>query len=298
MARTRTFFTPQILAVLVAILSFVACKQKEPEAPLVRHPLKGKILSIDKAGSSLMVDHEAIPDFMAAMIMPYPIKDPAVLEKVKAGDLITADVVMQEGHGYWLENVVVTGHEDEPPAKPAAALHIPAPGDSVPGFLLTNQDGRRISTAAYHGKVLLLTFIYTRCPFPEFCPRVSGEFLTVYHGLQKDPALAGKVRLLSVSLDPAYDTPKVLREYAFSLTKKRDDAVFRQWQFAAPEVSGLPKMANYFGLTYQEDKGVITHSLSTAVIGPDGKIFKWYHGSDWKAADLMKDAAEALRTSA
>jgi protein SCO1/2 len=244
-----------------------------------------------------MVDHEAIPNFMAAMIMPYPVKDPAILEKIKAGDTITADVVMQEGNGYWLENIVITGHADDAP-KPASTLHIPEPGEAVPDFPLTNQNGRGVSLAAYHGKVLLMTFIYTRCPFPEFCPRVSGEFLTVYHDLQKDPALAGKVRLLSISLDPAYDTPKVLREYAFSLTKKKDDAVFKQWEFAAPKVSDLPKMANYFGLSYQEEKGVITHSLSTAVIGPDGKIFKWYHGSDWKAVDLMNDAAEVLRTSA
>ncbi|HWY46528.1 MAG TPA: hypothetical protein VNX70_04035, partial [Bryobacteraceae bacterium] len=99
-------------------------------------------------------------------------------------------------------------------------------------------------------------------------------------------------QLLSVSFDPEHDTPKVLRNYGFSVAHTHDSALFRRWKFAAPKAADLPKVADFFALTVKPEGGLITHSLSTAVIGPDGKIVKWYHGGDWQVSDLMKDAAE------
>lgn len=235
---------------------------------------------------------------MDAMAMSYKIKPPAVLSQLVPGDSISAEVVVQPGGNagmpdYWLENVKVTAHSKASPAAPTAQ-HIPAPGDVVPDFSFTNQDGKRILLQQYRGEVLLITFIYTRCPFPDYCPRMSSNFAKIYKQLGANPSLAG-IRLLSVSFDPEHDTPKVLRDYAYSVAHTHDAALFRRWQFAAPTKADLARMADFFGLVYKPENGLITHTLSTTVIGPNGKIVSWHHGNDWQVSDLIKDASGAVK---
>ncbi len=278
-----------------ALLFTLACHRTS--APTTkRYQLKGKVLSIDAQSSSANIDGEDIPGFMPAMIMPYKVKDAAVLAKLTPGDLITADMIVQDNGQQmdsWLENVKVTGHSAVPPAKPAGALHMPSPGEEVPDFVLTNQDGEHVSLKHYRGKTLLVTFIYTRCPFPDVCPRLSEKFADINRKLKSDPVLSAKTHLLSISFDPAYDTPKVLREYGFACAKTKEPDLFHHWEFASPTSSELTKLADFFALTHIEEGGVITHSLSTAVISPEGRIIKWYHGNDWQPADLIKDATSS-----
>jgi protein SCO1 len=257
-----------------------------------RYSLKGKVVSVDKNAGTANIDNEPIASFMDAMIMPYNIKPASALDQLQPGDSITADVVV-DADKYWLENVKVTGHSKPSADKPAASLHIPEPGDVVPDFKLVNQNGKSISLHQYRGQTLLLTLIYTRCPFPDFCPRVSHEFSAIDQQIRADPARYGETHLLSISFDPVHDTPKVLRAYGFSCAGSKDPALFRHWEFSAIPQVELPEFATYFALSYQQDSGLITHSLSTAVISPDGKIFKWYHGSDWQASDLLQDVAAA-----
>ena len=229
--------------------------------------------------------------------MDYKCKPPELLKQLQPGDAISAEVVVvqpdsksDDAPDYWLENIKVTGHAKQPPANAANSMHMPSPGEDVPDFTLTDQGGKHISLHGYRGKVLLVTFIYTRCPFPDFCPRMSGNFNEIYKHLSSDPSLAN-TRLLSISFDPEHDTPKVLRDYGFSVAHTHDTAIFKKWDFAAPTVADLPKVADFFALTVKPENGLITHNLSTAVIGPDGKIAKWYHGGDWQVSDLIKDAA-------
>ncbi|MFZ0420771.1 MAG: SCO family protein [Candidatus Sulfotelmatobacter sp.] len=257
-----------------------------------RYPLKGKVISVDKNAGTANIDNQPIPGFMDAMIMPYTFKPPSQIDQLQPGDSITADVVV-DSDKYWLENVKVTAHSETPATKPTASVHIPEPGDPVPDFKLINQNGKNISLHQYRGQTLLLTLIYTRCPFADFCPRVSHEFAAIDRQLRADPARYGKTHLLSISFDPAHDTPKVLRAYGLSCAGSKDPAVFTRWEFTAIPQTELPEFADYFALTYKEDAGLITHSLSTAVISPTGKIFKWYHGSDWQASDLLQDIAAA-----
>jgi protein SCO1/2 len=174
-------------------------------------------------------------------------------------------------------------------------MHIPEPGDEVPDFQLVNQSGRHISLHQYRGQTLLLTLIYTRCPFPDFCPRVSHEFAAINRQVQADPARYGKTHLLSISFDPVHDTPKVLRDYGFSCAGSKDPTLFKRWEFSVIPAAELPDFANYFALTYKEEGGLITHSLSTAVISSDGRIIKWHHGLDWQASDLLQDVAAAAQ---
>ena len=234
---------------------------------------------------------------MLAMTMTYKIKPASSLRQLAPGDSISAEVVVVEPDtnsqdvepDYWLENVRVTAHAQAPPAQGANSFHMPQPGEVVPDFAFTNQDGKHISLHQYRGKVLLLTFIYTRCPFPDFCPRMSSNFAEIDKRL-RDPA---STQLLTISIDPEHDKPKVLRDYAFSVAHTHDAALFRHWQFAVPRESDLPKIADFFALTVKPAGGLITHNLSTAVIGRDSRIVKWYNGGDWQGSDLMKDAAAA-----
>jgi len=238
---------------------------------------------------------------MDAMTMSYQIKPASMLSQLSPGDSIAAEVVVVEpggssnnaGPDYWLENVRITSHADNVPAASATALHMPAPGEEVPDFSFTNQNSKRISLKQYRGQVLLVTFIYTRCPFPDFCPRMSSNFAEIYKQLAADPALA-RVHLLTISFDPEHDTPKVLRDYGFSVAHTRAPALFNRWEFAAPRAADLPRIADFFALTVKPEGGVITHNLSTTVIGPDGKVANWYHGGDWQVSDLIKDATGAL----
>jgi protein SCO1/2 len=288
---------PSFIVIAILLLALTACHPRSSQSSAKRYPFTGRIVSIDAQDESAIIDGDAIPGFMEAMAMPYKIKPAAMLSQLSPGDSISAEVVVVEpgssnAPGYWLENVKVTAHADNTPAASANALHMPAPGEDVPDFSFTNQDGKRISLKQYRGKVLLVTFIYTRCPFPDFCPRMSSIFAEIYRQAAANPALAG-VHLLTISFDPEHDTPKVLRNYAFSVAHTHDAALFNRWEFAVLKPADLPRIAGFFALTVKPEGGMITHNLSTVVIGPDGKIVKWYHGGDWQVSDLIRDASGA-----
>ena len=293
-----------LAATLICFLSaFIgSCNRSKPQATK-RYPFTGRIISIDAKAQSANVDGDLIQGFMEPMVMSYKIKPASMLQQLTPGDSISAEVVVVDrdprdenaDSDYWLENVKVTKHSSQPPAVGPKAFHMLAPGEAVPDFAFTNQDGKHISLRQFRGSVVMVTFIYTRCPFPDFCPRMSSNFAEIYKQLSSDPALTG-TQLLSVSFDPEHDTPKVLREYGFSVAHTQDAALFRRWQFAAPKAADLPKIADFFALTVKPEGGMITHNLSTAVIGADGQIVKWYHGGDWQVSDLIKDAASARAT--
>jgi protein SCO1 len=290
-----------VFVILLAALAagFSGCKKEQPAQEQVkRYKLVGKIVEVQAAQNTLIVDGQEIPGFMAAMTMPYPVRDPRWFANLGAGDEITADVVVASD-GAYLENIVVTKKGTGSKAPPATQLHEPQPGEAVPDFALVNQDGKRIHLREFRGSVLLVTFIYTRCPFPNFCPLVSRNFAEIYAATKKDPALHAKVRLLSVSFDPEHDTPAVLRNYGDTFRQTTGGAPFDRWEFAAAPAKDLDRIADFFGLTLSKDGEEISHSMSTTVISPAGTVFKWYTGNEWKPADLVADATHALaQTSA
>jgi protein SCO1 len=290
----------RFLIILLLISAFLAtsCHRFKPQATK-RYHFTGRVISIDNQAQSASIDGDLIQGFMEPMVMTYKMKPASMLQHLSPGDSISADVVVVDHNprdetadsDYWLENVKVTGHAAQSPAAGPKAFHMPSPGEEVPDFAFTDQNGKRISLHQFRGNTLMVTFIYTRCPFPDFCPRMSSNFAEIYKQLATNPSLAD-TRLLSVSFDPEHDTPKILRDYGFSVAHTHDSALFRRWQFAAPNAADLPKIADFFALTVKPEGGLITHNLSTAVIGPYGKIVKWYHGGDWQVSDLIKDAAE------
>jgi protein SCO1 len=290
-----------VLLALILATTVLVSSCHSAKTPAAKHyPFTGRVVAVDTQSQSAIIDGDAIPGFMEAMAMPYKVKPEATLNHLHSGDSISAEVVVVQpdpknedaAPDYWLENVKTVSRIDPVPAVGANSLHMPAPGEDIPDFSFTNQSGKRISLQQLRGNVLFLTFIYTRCPFPDFCPRMSSNFAEIYKQMDTNRALTG-AHLLSISFDPEHDKPKVLRDYGFSVAHTHEPALFTHWEFAAPSKADLPKIADFFALTVTPENGLITHNLSTAVIGPDGKIVKWYHGSDWQPSDLIKDAAAA-----
>ena len=152
--------------------------------------LRGKVISTDASHGIVVLDHEAIPGFMDAMTMPYQLKDASIVSELHPGDVITADVLVSKSaeQTVLLDHIVVVA-QGKPDYKPAVIYHVPAPGDEVPDFALRNQDGRMIHLRQFRGKQLLITFIYTRCPLPNFCPLVTHNFAVIEKQLAANPGV-------------------------------------------------------------------------------------------------------------
>jgi protein SCO1/2 len=251
-----------------------------------RYHLKGTVVQIDKAQQHLVIDHGDIPGFMAAMTMPYPVADAKTLDMVSVGDQVTADVVVIGDSKVQLENVVVVKKADAPKPAPSSQVQ-PGDGAAVPDFALVNQDGKRIDLAQYAGETVLMTFIYTRCPLPDYCPLVTHDFAQIERQLAQTPELFRKTHLLTVSFDSKYDTPAVLRNYAHAFGADKENEKFAHWEFATVPASELPEVASFFGIFLNEQDGQITHSMCTVVVSPDGKLYKQYDDNDWKPAEMM-----------
>jgi protein SCO1/2 len=288
---------------LVGIILLAGCHSNERTATAASalenfkvYKLRGRVVQTDSATGKVTVNHETIPGFMDAMTMPYKLKDASILSELHPGDVLTADVlVSRDPNADVLLDHIVLVAQGKPDYRPAVSYHVPAPGDLVPDFKLRNQDGRTIHLAQFKGKALLVTFIYTRCPLPDFCPRVTHNFAEVNRELAGNPALYAKTHLLCVSFDPEHDTPERLRAYGATYIGSGAASAFDHWDFAVPDEPVLKEMAKWFdvGITNGPDE-TITHTLSTTLIGPDGKVVRFYPGNEWTAAQLAADVRERL----
>ena len=280
-AKTR-IATTLIVAVVACV--FAACGSGDG-ANAQRYEIKGKVEHVDKRGSAVTIAHEEIKGYMPAMTMPFKLKDESLYDELEQGDQVTATLVVASNRS-WLEDIVRTRAEPDPTGVPAAASTGPASGDKVPDFSLTNQDGKPVRMGKYRGKAILLTFIYTRCPLPDYCPLMTERFAEIENLLKGDASLYGKTHLLSITVDPEYDKPAVLRSYGQSAAGLQS---FDHWEFATGSREEVKKAATWFGLEYWTDKDQIIHSLRTAIIAPDGKLMKLYHGSEWKTEEVINE---------
>lgn len=252
-----------------------------------RYDLKGKVYDIDKRGGTVTIAHESIPNYMEAMTMPFKLKDTWAFDELQAGDRVSATLVVQ-GERSWIEGIVIVREDAGAAPTGANSSPEPNPGDEVPDFTLVNQDAKKIRIKQYRGKPLLLTFIYTRCPLPDYCPLMTANFAQIESAIRKEPADYSGARLLSITVDPEYDTPKVLRQYGSS-NSDLGEKVFEHWEYATGTADEIKKTAAYFGLQYFQQNDQIIHSLSTALIGPDGKLVKIYRRNEWKPEEVLKD---------
>jgi protein SCO1 len=278
-----------IILALVLIAS-TACRRHSP-ANEKRFDLKGKVVAVEVDKHLVTVAHEEIKDFMPAMTMPFMLPDESALQFLAIGDEISATLVVDRAQS-WLENVAITRQSSD--SSGTTGVTEAQEGDEVPDYRLVNQDNKEISLHNFRGKALLLTFIYTRCPLPEYCNLMSTNFAEVDRALQKDPNAYSKTHLLSITIDPEYDTPKVLRSYGSAHTERYESETFEHWDFATGTKDQIKGVAQYFGLRYFQDNDQIVHGLRTVIIGPDGKIVKVYRDNQWKpdevAAQMVKVA--------
>jgi len=273
---------------LLPIFFLAACSHKPTEK---RYPLDGRVVAVDASQRQLTVAHHDVPGLMKGMTMPFTVssKDTWIFQAIAPGDQVHATLVL--GNDAELEDVSFSKVSNSS-VDGTSQLHIPQPGDDVPDITLVNQNGDRISLRQFRGKPLLLTFIYTHCPFPDYCLRMSANFAKVLRQLQKNPVVFNQAQLLSISIDPENDKPAVLRTYGESYVG-RTDPEFVHWQFASGSPDEVRKAADFFGLAYNQKDGQIVHGLQTILIGKDGKVIKVYSGNDWKPEDVAADLAAA-----
>jgi protein SCO1/2 len=260
--------------------------RSEHSSTVTRYHLRGIALGKSDLTKEITVKHEAIPGFMPAMTMAYRVKDPTVIHKVERGDLIGADVLVRSDNSdYLLDNVAITAGSKGHLLPTSLPPHRLLPGEAIPNIPLVNQDRRTIHLQDFRGKALLITFIYTRCPMPTACPRISSHFAQVNDALSRDPKAYAGSHLISISLDPDYDRPAVMRNYGLAyLNDKAED--FSHWEFATTSPTDLKRLAEAFGLEYTVEGGQITHTMQTILVGPNGKVIQTWPGSDWNGNDV------------
>jgi len=260
-----------------------------PRGPEQRYELKGTVVFVDLKGATVSIAHEAIPGYMEAMTMPFKLKDDRMLADLAEGDAVQATLVVSGTHS-WLEDMVAT--RQTPLSRTSmggSAALVPQPGDDVPDFSLKNQDGKRIKLSDYRGKSVLITFIYTRCPLPDYCPLMTSNFASIQKELTPNTAVYPRVHLLTVTVDPEHDSPDVLRSYGSAI-----GADFSHWEFGTGTPDQIKQVSTFFGLAYWPDGEQIVHSLRTAIIGGDGKLVRIYNGNEWKPEQVIRDLKDSI----
>jgi protein SCO1 len=246
--------------------------------------LEGQALAKDQATRRVTVNTKDIPGFMPAMTMNYTVRDPQGLQQIEPGDRITADVAVNHGN-YWLEHVTIVDRSERG-AITGSRPPVLSPGAHVADVPLINQDGKIVHLSDFRGKAVLLTFIYTRCPFATFCPLITRQFAQIHNILADTPSIYQRTELVSVSLDPEFDTPPVLRKYGLTYLKN-DPSGFAQWEFVSTTASNLERLASAFGLVYYKQDNLITHSMNTILFAPDGAVKQSWAGNDWTPSEIL-----------
>jgi protein SCO1/2 len=290
-----------VAGVVLALAALTGChsgstadQQASANPQFKIYKLRGKVMSTNPATGEVSISNEDIPGFMEPMIMPYKLKNPGIISDIHPGDVLTADLFISQSGGPndYIDHIVIVA-QGKPDYKPAVIYHVPAPGDAVPNFKLRNEDGREIHLDQFRGKTLLLTFIYTRCPLPNFCPLVTHNFAVINSQLAANPAIYAKTHLLCISFDPVHDTPARLRAYGAEYIGSDAKSAFAHWDFAVPTKPELELMARYFDVGYSAGPNdTITHTLSTTLIGPRGKVAQFYPGNEWTPQQVLADVKQ------
>ncbi|WP_103027287.1 SCO family protein [Salinibacter altiplanensis] len=255
------------------------------------YTVNGRVAGIQEDGRTLVVEHEKIPGYMPPMIMPLPVADSSMTAPLEKGEAIQFRLAVGDSASIIavrpLPDTAVARNpaRSTTPIKPAGSdgPQMLQEGDRVPaGLTLTTQAGEPIRMSDYRGQALALTFIYTRCPLPTYCPLMSKQFAALQPTLRKQ--YGQDVQLLSISFDPAYDTPQVLREYAAKYTDRLDT-----WTFATGDSTQVQRATELFGVSARKTaEDEITHNLTTALIGPEGRVQRLWRGNDWVPEDVRE----------
>jgi protein SCO1/2 len=277
--------------------------QAQPQQPdtgpqVTDYVLKGVIKRVEKELEHVRIEHEAIPGFMDAMTMRFAYKDKKFLDKLGPGDRVEGTLRVERSGGvvqsYELLGLKVTGAARGVAAPNISKNKVPirdqpqrlAIGDPVPDFAMTSQEGKSVKLSDLIGNVVVITFIYTRCPLPDFCPLMDRKFSELAERIRAFPARAAQVRLISLSFDPDHDTSDLLRKHA-----QLRGATPPLWSYAVASHAELAKIGASLGLFYQPGDAEIAHNLCTAIIDTTGKLARLEigtQGNKWDTSDFQK----------
>ena len=244
--------------------------------------VRGVVQELYKDGT-ISIQHEEIPGFMPAMTMPFYV-DAADVEDLAKGDVVVFEFrVGAKSRATQFRKVGRVTPPQVDARAPEGLFRRLREGDAVPPFRLLDHDGRALPQADLRGRNTIVTFIFTRCPVPEFCPLIGTKFQALQAALAQDEAGAERTRLLSISIDPEHDRPAVLRRYGESLS-----ADFRRWTFATGSAEEIAWLTRLFAVRTERNAAALDHSLATALIGPDGKVVEIWRGNAWKPEQILK----------
>jgi protein SCO1/2 len=272
-------------AIALALLTTACARPPDTR----EYELQGQILAVRPERREVVIKHGDIKGFMSGMTMPFTVHDTELLSGKQPGDLVTATLVVGETEAH-LSTLTTTGHAPVAEAPAAPAAEILAPGQTVKDATLVDQDGQTRVFSSFKGHRVALTFIYTRCPLPDFCPLMDRHFASIQQTVASTPSLAD-VRLVTVTLDPAFDRPAILKPYA-----RRRDANPAVWSFLTGEPDEVNRFASQFGLYVEHNPASaidITHNLRTVVLDPEGRLVAVHNGNSWTPAELVADLTAA-----
>ncbi len=280
--RAVRFAIRQLLLPLVA-LTFAGCDRAPSSAQppsTVSYAVRGVLQKADATGGRAVIAHDEIPGYMMAMTMEFTAAQPAELAGLVPGDVLTFELRVTERESR-IAQVRKVGHT-------APRATTPAPDVTsamLPDVALVDEHGRPFRLADTKGGALALTFIFTRCPLPDFCPRMNAHFAAVQRALATS---TGKWRLLSVTMDPAYDTPARLAEYAMRYQPEQ------RWSFATGEVTEITKLTTALGLETKGEGAALTHNLRTVVVDATGRVRRIFIGNEWQPDELVAEMQRAM----
>jgi protein SCO1/2 len=292
------------LGLLVIGVLLAGCEKPEsaqsPTAPASISPpreiysVTGNVVEVNAPEKYVEIKHEKIPGYMAAMTMPFDVRDTNELNGLNAGDKVVFQMLVLT-NDTWIENIRVTekaiqGIPTKGPFRLVRDVEPLEVGDPLPEYHFTNQLGEAVSTTEFKGKALVLVFVFTRCPVPTFCPLTVGNLADTQRRLKAMTNGPTNWHILAVSIDPEHDTPAVLREYA-----ERFNYDPKSWSFLTGELIEVTALAEQFGMTFWHENGeqLPSHNLRTVMVDANGKVQSIVMGNKWTVDDLIKGVVKA-----
>ncbi len=299
----HTFRLKRLAVMGCALLVVAGCNRATTEIPnssARRYDARGIVRAVAPDRRSIDVEHEDIRGFMPSMTMPFSVRDSKQIAGMRSGDAISFRLTVTDDDS-WIDQIKKINADEvrlpAPTAMPKTRSTIDdsarlREGEMMPPFELTDQNGERITLETFRGHPFVLTFIFTRCPIPNFCPLMSKNFTELQNAIKNGSGSLAQTRLLSISFDPDFDTPQILKAYA-----DHEQADRKIWAFATGEKSKIDNLTRAFSVYVQAEAGTISHGLATALIGEDGRIARIWRGNGWSPSEVIREI-EANKQSA
>ena len=275
-------------------LLFTSCRKSEDtEAEALKQfRVKGVVMKIQDEGRTLIIDHEEMPGYMGAMTMPFRVKQMDDSAKLTPGDEILFTYTVAELSS-WIEGIERTGKREVLPALPPKSVpnsKLLKIGEAFPDFDLLDENGAAVQLSDYRGEVVALTFIFTRCPVPDYCPAMMRNFKDVEKLMEADESRLKNYKLLTVSFDSEFDTPEVMKAYGQQFGHDSNN-----WNLlSSPNKDQVRSIGESVGLMFgKSNDAIYSHNLRTVVLDREGKITKVFTDENWNPEDLVEEIKNA-----